>query len=127
MKNIWPKPQTHAAVSLCTKPMERARGLLGRSPAEDGRHVVLVPCKAVHTFGMDAPIDVAFVDKEGKVVASYERVPPGSRLSCKDACMVVERRSGGNSASWLQCGGQVFALPEQPALPEACSDSEEVL
>ena len=124
MRNIWPKAQAGGSVLLCTTAAERMRGLMGGQGAEEGRHAVLVPCRSVHTFGMDAPIDVAFVGKEGRVVASYERVPAGSRLSCKDARMVVERRSAGASGSWFQCGDQVFALPGVTESPEDAADTE---
>lgn len=101
--------QGGGSVAVCTSAAERLRGLKGESGSEGLRHAVLVPCRSIHTFGMDGPIDVAFVDKEGRVTASYERVPPGSRLSCSAARMVFERKSGGGS--WFACGDSVFALP----------------
>lgn len=124
MRNIWPKAQAGESVLLCTTAAERMRGLMGGPGAEEDGCAVLVPCRSVHTFGMDAPIDVAFVGKEGKVLASYERVPAGSRLSCKDARMVVERRSAGALGSWFQCGDQVFALPGMPEGSNDAADTE---
>ena len=38
----------------------RLRGLIGRSPLEPGEGLLLVPCKAVHMYGMTGAIDVAF-------------------------------------------------------------------
>lgn len=38
---------------------KRFRGLLPGSPARDSSFAVFVPCRDIHTFGMDAPIDVA--------------------------------------------------------------------
>jgi uncharacterized membrane protein (UPF0127 family) len=58
---------------------QRARGLLGRPPLAEGEALVIRPCKAVHTWGMGHPIDVAFLDPDGRVVASYEALPPNRR------------------------------------------------
>ena len=45
----------------------RMRGLLGRDGIEGG--LLLPRCRSVHTLGMRFPIDVAFLDRKGKVVA----------------------------------------------------------
>lgn len=60
---------------------QRARGLLGRAPLAEGEGLILRPCKAVHTWGMGYPIDVAFLDPSGRVVASYEGVGPNRRTA----------------------------------------------
>ena len=44
----------------------RRRGLIGRDHL-DGV-LVLRPCRQVHTFGMQFPIDVAFCDRYGFVL-----------------------------------------------------------
>jgi uncharacterized membrane protein (UPF0127 family) len=49
----------------------RARGLLGGAPPA-GEGILLSPCRAVHTFGMRCPLDVLFLDRGGRVVASYQ-------------------------------------------------------
>ena len=59
----------------------RARGLLGRPPLTEGDGLILSPCKAIHTWGMSYPIDVAFLDRQGQVVASYEGVGPNRRTA----------------------------------------------
>jgi hypothetical protein len=47
----------------------RRRGLRGRDEFDGA--LVLRPCRQVHTFGMRFPIDVAFCDREGRVVGTY--------------------------------------------------------
>lgn len=42
---------------------------------------------------MDEPIDVAFVDKDGVVLQSFEAVSPWKRLRCKGAYYTLERWS----------------------------------
>ncbi len=54
----------------------RLRGLLARSPLEGEEGLLLLECDSVHTFGMAYPIDVAFLDAEGRVVRSIPRLAP---------------------------------------------------
>lgn len=59
----------------------RAKGLLGRVPLGAGEGLLLNPCRAVHTMGMHYPIDVAFLDEGGTVVATYHRLRPNRRTA----------------------------------------------
>ncbi len=38
--------------------------------------IYLVPCEGVHTFGMKFPIDVAFLDSKGTVLAVHHGLKP---------------------------------------------------
>lgn len=58
----------------------RRRGLLGRDALDDGEGIYIVPCKWIHMFGMRFPIDVAFLDGNGRVLTVHEALPP-NRLS----------------------------------------------
>jgi uncharacterized protein len=60
---------------------QRTRGLLGRPRLANGEGLLIRPCKAIHTWGMAYPIDIAFLDSSGQVVASYEGVAPNRRTS----------------------------------------------
>ena len=57
----------------------RLRGLLGREALSAGEGLILRPCRAVHMRGMAFPLDVAFLDRSGAVVAAYHSIPPGAR------------------------------------------------
>ena len=57
----------------------RLRGLLGRRGLEPGEGLILHPCRAVHMAGMKFPLDVAFLDRQGSVVAMYHSLAPGRR------------------------------------------------
>jgi uncharacterized membrane protein (UPF0127 family) len=59
----------------------RARGLLGHGPLEPGEGMLLGPCRAIHTVGMRSPIDVAFLDEENVIVATYHRLRPNRRTA----------------------------------------------
>ena len=55
----------------------RLRGLLGTDALANGDGLILRPCTSIHMFGMRYPIDVAFLDAEGRVVATYAALAPG--------------------------------------------------
>ncbi len=57
---------------------ERMKGLLGRSKEEfpAGKGLWLVPANSIHTIGMSFPIDVAYLDKAGRVIRLYHSLPP---------------------------------------------------
>ena len=70
---------TEFAVRVADTWWGRLRGLLGRPPLKAGEGLLIVPCRGVHMFGMRYPIDVAFLDRAGRVVALCHRLPPGGR------------------------------------------------
>lgn len=55
---------------------QRLRGLLGTSSLPPGEGMLLHPCPSVHTFGMRYPLDVAFLDRSGTVLAVYPALAP---------------------------------------------------
>lgn len=57
----------------------RLRGLLGREGLDAGEGLMLRPCRGIHMLGMSFPLDVAFLDSRGGVVASYHGLGPGGR------------------------------------------------
>jgi len=58
---------------------QRARGFLRTLEPEQGEGLLLSPCRAVHMMGMKFPLDVAFVDRGGRVIALYPRLAPRRR------------------------------------------------
>jgi uncharacterized protein len=58
--------------------LTRLRGMLARPAPGAGEGLMLTPCRAVHMFGMRYPIDVAFLDPTGVVVAIYPGLGPGA-------------------------------------------------
>jgi uncharacterized membrane protein (UPF0127 family) len=54
----------------------RLRGWLGRARPAPGEALWLYPCWAVHTLGMRFPIDVLFLDANGRVLQVVHRLPP---------------------------------------------------
>lgn len=58
--------------------LKRTKGLIGRSLEEfsQGGALWIVPCDGVHTIGMRFPIDVAYLDAEGRILRLYHRLAP---------------------------------------------------
>jgi len=54
----------------------RRRGLLGRTQLERGEGMYIVPTQWIHMIGMKFPIDVAFLDAQGKVLAIHHALKP---------------------------------------------------
>jgi uncharacterized membrane protein (UPF0127 family) len=54
----------------------RLRGLLGRSGLADGEALCLQDCNSIHMFFMRFPIDVAFVNADGRVLHALDSIRP---------------------------------------------------
>ena len=61
---------------LANKFWSRGIGLLNRSSLEPGEGLLLKPGSSVHCFFMRFTIDVAFLDRDGKVVKLYHSMKP---------------------------------------------------
>jgi uncharacterized protein len=51
-------------------------------------------CRSVHTFGMRFPLDLIFLDADGRPVRVARDVPPWRVVSCRGASEVIETRAG---------------------------------
>jgi uncharacterized protein len=56
--------------------LSRARGLMFRPGLAPGHGLALRPCSSVHMFFMRFPLDVVFVDGEGRVVRILAGIRP---------------------------------------------------
>ena len=77
-------------VPVATTRSSRLLGLalLRRERAGEG---LLIPrCRSVHTFGMRFPLDLLFLDEEGRVVSLHRSVSPGRIVRCRAAAAVLE-------------------------------------
>jgi len=72
----------------------RRKGLLGRETLADGEGLWIVPCEAVHTFGMQFPIDLVYVDRDKRVKKIRHSVPARRLSACLSAYSVIELAAG---------------------------------
>jgi uncharacterized membrane protein (UPF0127 family) len=86
----------------------RLRGMLGRPEPGVGEGLLLMPCQAVHMFGMRYPLDVAFLADDGIVVAIYDRLQP-SQVSKRhpEATTALELRAGTLGSSGTRVGDRI--------------------
>ena len=61
-------------------------------PASMALHIP--KCRSVHTFTMRFPLDLIWLDREGRVVRVDENVPPRRVRTCVRARSVVETDAG---------------------------------
>lgn len=82
-------------VAVADNPYRRFMGLMGKRELKDGSGLYLKPCSSIHMFFMRFPIDVAFVDKDNRVVRLYHGLRPW-RMSrvVRRAKAAIELRSG---------------------------------
>lgn len=77
-------------------PWTRLRGLLGRKPlapaAAEG--LLIEPCSSVHTFWMDYPLDLVFLDRNNLVIGICEDVAPWSARAARGARKTLELAAG---------------------------------
>jgi uncharacterized membrane protein (UPF0127 family) len=94
----------------------RLRGLLGRAGLADGEGLLIEPCRAVHMAGMKFPIDVAFLSRDGDVVALYSDLAPGARTAWhRGARSALELPAGTLAATGTRQGDVILcATQEQP-------------
>lgn len=86
----------------------RLRGLLGRPRLEPGEGLLLEPCRAVHMVGMRFALDVAFLDRDGTVVAAYAGLAPGARTGWhRAAAAALELPAGTLAESGTREGDQI--------------------
>ena len=86
------------------------RGLLGRRALELDEGLLLRPAGSVHTAFMRFPIDVVFMDDEGRVLRVADRIKPWRTASVKGAKAVIELPAGAAALAGIT-PGQRLRLP----------------
>ena len=64
------------AIEVAATAVQRVKGLLGRECLADGQGLLFKSCSSLHTFFMQFPIDIVYMDKDGKVLKSARAVKP---------------------------------------------------
>ena len=72
----------------------RNKGLLGRPSLAPGHALIIAPCSAVHTFGMQFPIDVIFAAQDGRVVKIRRDMRASRVTGALGAFAVIEMAAG---------------------------------
>jgi uncharacterized protein len=68
--------------------------LLGRHGLAPGEGLWIVPCEAVHTFGMKFAIDLVYLDRQYRIRKIRRNVHPWRLSACLVAHSVIELAAG---------------------------------
>jgi uncharacterized membrane protein (UPF0127 family) len=68
----------------------RLLGLAGLAPERAGAGLLIPRCRSVHTFGMRFPLDLVFLDGDGRPISSRRGVGPRRLASERRAAAVLE-------------------------------------
>jgi uncharacterized membrane protein (UPF0127 family) len=73
---------------------KRNKGLLGRKGLEPGEGLWIVPCESVHTFFMQFPIDLVYLDRKNRIRKVRSAVGPWRLSACLSAHSILELPAG---------------------------------
>ena len=90
----------------------RNHGLLGRPSLSPEDALILAPCNSIHTFFMKFAIDVAFVDRDGRILRARHAVRPWRLQAALRAFAVVELAAGVLARSDTRAGDRLFLAAE---------------
>jgi protein-S-isoprenylcysteine O-methyltransferase Ste14/uncharacterized membrane protein (UPF0127 family) len=91
----------------------RCVGLLGTRKPERDRALHIVPCSAIHTFGMAYSIDVLFLDGRGRVIRSIAGLPRNRIVpAVAEAESVLELPTGAIRRHGLREGDRLRVVPD---------------
>ncbi|MFC9271354.1 DUF192 domain-containing protein [Streptomyces zhihengii] len=100
-----PGHEAPVALTVAASYRTRTRGLLGRDGVDGA--ILLTPCNSVHTFRMRFTIDVAYLDKELRVLHVHTMRPGRLGMIRPRARHVLEAEAGAMAAWGLVPGARV--------------------
>ncbi|HXR40253.1 MAG TPA: DUF192 domain-containing protein [Terracidiphilus sp.] len=96
---------------------KRTKGLLGRKGLAPGEGLWISPCESVHTFFMQFPIDLVYLDRKNRVRKTRAAVPPWRLSACLTAHSILELPAGTIRDTQTQAGDVLEFSPAQaPAI-----------
>ena len=93
----------------------RRRGLLGRQALSPDTALAIAPSNAIHTFGMQFPIDVLFISRHGTVIKRVLALEPRRISAALGAFAVLEFAAGHPGVAATEKGDQLAVETENPA------------
>ena len=85
----------------------RRTGLLGHASLKPGEGLWIVPCEAVHSFGMKFAIDLVYLDRKKRVRKVRKAMMPRRLSACVTAHSVLELPSGTIASTATSPGDQL--------------------
>jgi uncharacterized protein len=94
-------------VALAGTSQARRRGLLDTENLGAGSGLWIVPCEAIHTFGMKVRLDIVFLDKNFQVRKISPDLGPRRMSVCLRAHSVLELPAGAVARSGTRLGDRL--------------------
>ena len=94
-------------IDVADTPAKRNRGLLKRTGLDAGEGLWIVPSQAIHMFGMQFPLDIAFLTKGRKVRSIRHNLGKWRIAISLLAHSVLELPAGQLSATGTAVGDQL--------------------
>lgn len=112
ISNLTRQAELAGRVEVADQGAKRRKGLLGRASLAPGEGLWILPCEAVHTFGMQFPIDLVYLDRDLRVKKVRSSVPPWRLSACLSAHSVLELAAGTIRATRTMRGDRLeFSSP----------------
>jgi hypothetical protein len=106
-------------IEVADKGSTRCKGLLGREDLPPGDGLWILPCEAVHTFGMRFPLDLVYLDRNRKIKKVAPCVSPWRMSACLRAHSVLELPAGTIRATHTQPGDILDFSPAPELMVES--------
>jgi uncharacterized membrane protein (UPF0127 family) len=94
VRNLTRQTELASNLEIADTAAKRNKGLLGRRSLPKGEGLWIVPCESVHTFGMQFPIDLVYLDRKHRVKKVRSAVRPWRISACLSAHSILELPSG---------------------------------
>jgi uncharacterized protein len=119
ISNLTRQAVIASCVEVADHGAKRRKGLLGRDRLSAGEGLWILPCEAVHTFGMRFPIDLIYLDRNNRVRKIRSDVPPFRFSGCLSAHSVLELPSGTISQTQTKPGDRFeFSAATEPLIQQ---------
>jgi len=92
--NVTRNTEVAGRAEVASSGAKRSKGLLGRKGLEQGEGMWIIPCEAVHTFFMQFPLDLIYLDRNHRVKKIRSNVVPWRVSACLNAHSILELPSG---------------------------------
>ncbi len=100
------------SMELADNGPKRNKGLLGRKGLSPGGGLWIVPCESVHTFWMQFPIDLVYLDRKKRIKKLRSDVRPWRLSACLSAHSIIELPSGTIRDTQTEVGDTLEFSPE---------------
>ncbi len=101
-------------VALADGIFSRFMGLMFRKELPAGHGLAIRPCNSIHMFFMRFPLDVVFVDGDGRVVRVLDSIRPWRASSFVGGAKAAIELPGGTAVQSGVTAGTVVRMVEAP-------------